>query len=182
MALPGLALLPSLLIEGSAAASAGAAGMAAISSSKQATAASEAANYNAKVDQARAQQLAMNAQANIAKQRQDNAEYQSQQRAALAASGVLSDTGSPMAMEATTAGRQEQDIQQYWTSVQEQEAGLYSAAQEGVYEGAEEAEAYHLQGASDLFQGVGGVAGAFGKYSQPTASGSTDSTTGNNLF
>lgn len=132
-------------------------------SNKQAEAATQAADYNAKLDVANAQQLAMNANANIAKQRQDDQAYQSNQRAALAASGVLSGTGSPMALQATTAGRQEQDIQTYWTSVQEKESQLYSSAEEGVYEGQEEADIYHLQGAADIFNGVGSMTGDLGK-------------------
>jgi hypothetical protein len=134
--------------------------MAAIASSRQASAAAHAADFNAKVDQANAQQLAMDAKANIQKQRQDDTAYQSDQRAALAASGVLSETGSPMTLQATTAMRQEQDIQTYWTSVQEKEGQLYSAAAEGVYEGASEADIYHLQGAADIFSGIGSMAGS----------------------
>ena len=126
-------------------------------SSKQAEAVSQAANYNSKVDVANAQQLQLDADANIQKQRQDDSEYQSDQRAALAASGVLSGTGSPMELQATTAGRQEQDIQTYYTSVQEKESQLYGSAQEGVYEGEEESDIYHLQGAGDIFNGIGGV-------------------------
>ena len=128
-------------------------------SERQAAAASQAANYNADVDIANAKQLSMDANANIQKQRQQDQEYQSNQRAALAASGVLSGTGSPMALQATTAGRQEQDIQTYWTSVQEKESQLYGSAEEGVYEGEEEADIYHLQGAGDIFSGVGSLAG-----------------------
>ena len=157
MAIAPLALVPSLILEASAAASVAGATMAAVSSSRQASAAAQAADYNAKVDQANAKQLAMDAQANIQKQRQDDATFESSQRAALAASGVLSDTGSPMQVEATTAGRLEQDIQTYWTSVQEKESQLYASAEEGVYEGAEEADIYHLQGASDIFSGIGAV-------------------------
>jgi hypothetical protein len=140
-------------------------------SSQQAKAATQAADYNAAVDAANAKQVALNATANIERQRQDDATYQSDQRAALAASGVLSDTGSPMVVQATTAGRQEQDIQQYWTSVQEKESNLYAAGQEGIYEGAEQADIYHLQGAAEIFNGIGSIAGTASKgysYSQGT--------------
>jgi hypothetical protein len=142
----------------SAVATAASAAEQAHASSMQAKAATQAADYNAKVDQANAQQIALNANANIAKQRQDDQAYQSNQRAALAASGVLSDTGSAMQIEATTAGRQEQDIQTYWTSVQQKESALYSSAEEGVYEGQMQADIYHLQGAADIFNGIAGVA------------------------
>ena len=142
----------------SAVAAAGAAVEEKQASDRQAKAVTQAANYNAKVDIANAQQLQMNADANIQKQRQEDASYQSSQRVALAASGVLSGTGSPMELQATTAGRQEQDIQTYYASVQEKESQLYGSAQEGVYEGAEEADIYHLQGAGDIFNGIGSVA------------------------
>src|ERR1039457_4798731 len=149
-------------ITATVAAGAAATTMEAVASSRQASAAAQAADYNSKGDQANAQQLAMNANANIAKQRQDDATYQSDQRAALAASGVLSGTGSPMELQATTAMRQEQDIQTYWTSVQEKESQLYSSAEEGVYEGQEEADIYHLQGAADIFSGIGSMVGSVG--------------------
>lgn len=132
-------------------------------SSDQARTASQVADYNAKLDAANAQQTAMNAQANIQKQRQDDKAFQSSQRAALAASGVLSSSGSPMALQATTAGRQEQDIQQYWQSTQLQETKDYESAQLGVYEGQQESEAYHLQGAAEIFAGIGGAAGSISK-------------------
>jgi len=131
--------------------------------SQQATAATTIANYNAKVDIANAQQMGMDAAANISKQRTEDQSYLSSQRAAYAASGILGGTGSPLAVQATTAGRQEQDIQQYYANTQEKEAGLYEAAQLGVYEGAEQASAYHLQGAADIFKGIGDVASISGK-------------------
>ena len=48
------------------------------------------------------------------------------------------------------------------------ESQLYSSAEEGLYEGQEQADIYHLQGAADIFQGVGSIAGdlggAYAKY------------------
>lgn len=155
----GFTVADTIVAATSVAATATSAYLSAKASSQQASAAAQAANYNAKLDIANAQQQAMNAQANIAKQRQDDQSYRSNQRAALAASGVLSGTGSPMALQATTAGRQEQNIQQYWTSTQQHEATQYAAAQEGVYEGAEAADTYHLQGAADIFKGIGSIGG-----------------------
>lgn len=142
---------------GSAAVSAG---LSARASSQQASAAARTADYNAKLSVANAQQAELNANANIQKQRQDDMAYQSNQRAALAASGVLSGTGSPMELEATTASRQEQDIQTYWTSVQEKESQLYASAEEGIAEGQETADIYHLQGAGDIFSGIGNIESA----------------------
>lgn len=150
------------IVTASVAATATTAALSAEAASRQAKAAAQAADYNAALDVANAKQVALNANANIDKQRQDDSTYQSNQRAALAASGVLSDTGSPMVVQATTAARQEQDIQQYWTSVQQKESNLYAAGQEGIYEGAEQADIYHLQGAADIFSGVGGITNEVG--------------------
>lgn len=164
----------------SAIAAGAAAAESAHASSEQAKAATQAADYNAKVDTQQATQLSLDANANIQRQRQEAQVYESNQRAALAASGVLSDTGSPMALQATTAGREEQNIQTYWTSVQEKESQLYSSAAEGEYEGQEQADIYHLQGAADIFQGIGGMASAFGSYARagagaPAAQDNTES-------
>jgi len=159
----GFTAFETTVVATSVAATAASATLSEEASSRQAKAATQAADYNAAVDAANAKQTALNANANIERQRQDDATYQSDQRAALAASGVLSDTGSPMVVQATTAGRQEQDIQQYWTSVQEKESNLYAAGEEGIYEGAEQADIYHLQGAAEIFSGIGSIAGTGAK-------------------
>ena len=156
----GFTVADTIIASTAVAASAGSAYMSARASSEQASAAAQAADYNAKVDVANAQQQALDANANITKQRQQDQEYQSDQRAAYAASGVLSGSGTPMEVQATTAGRQEQNIQQYWTSVQEKESAQYAAAEEGVVEGQEEADIYHLQGAGDIFSGIGNMENA----------------------
>jgi hypothetical protein len=150
----------------SAVASVAAAAESASMASKQATVASKVANYNANVDIANANQQAMDANANIAKQRQADATYMSSQRAALAASGVLENTGSPLSLEATTAGRMEQNIQQYWTTVQEKEDTEFTAARMGIYEGQEEASIYHLEGAADIFKGIGEASKSIGGIAQ----------------
>lgn len=151
-----------------AVASVASAGVSYAASQKQAAAATQAANYNAQVDIANAQQLAMDANANIQRERLSDQEYLSKQRAAFAASGILSDTGSPLAVQATSAGRMEQDIQQYWTTTQQKESQLYAAAQEGIYQGQEQASLYHLQGAASILQGIGSAASfgtqAYGQY------------------
>lgn len=147
-------------------------------SKQQASNATKVAQYNADVDVANAQQLSMNANANIAKQRQQDQSYLSAQRAAYAASGVLSGTGSPMTLQATTAGRMEQDIQQNWASVQEKESQLYGSAAEGIVEGQEESDVYHLQSTAAIFQGIGQIAntvgGAASKYSSYKEGQNTD--------
>lgn len=137
--------------------------------SSQARAATQVAAYNAQIDQTQAQQIGLDANANIEKERADDASYLSSERAAYAADGVLSGTGSPLALQATTAGRQEEDIQNYWASTQEQETSLYDQASLGIAEGAEEADTYHLEGAGDIINGIGGVANTVGRFSQSDA-------------
>jgi hypothetical protein len=127
---------------------------------KQATYAAKVADYNANVDIANAKQEAMNATANIQAQRLQGQEYLSRQRAAYAASGVLSDTGSAMAVQASSAARMEQSIQQYWAQVQERESSQYAAAQLQLSEGKQQAKMYHLQAAGDFFKAAGNIANA----------------------
>ena len=131
-----------------------------IEANKMATYAAKVADYNANVDIANAQQQAMNAQANIQSERLKGEEYLSHQRAAYAASGVLSDTGTPMAVQATTAARLEHGIQQYWNQVQQKEAQEYTQAQLDVMRGKQQAEAYHMQAIGDYFQAAGNIANA----------------------
>ena len=155
MALPAIPLA----IAGATAATAY--GVQAYEASKNATYAAKVADYNAKVDIANAQQQAMNAQANIQSQREEGGELLSRQRAAYAASGVLSDSGSSLAVQATTAARLEQNIQQYWNETQQKESQLYTAAGMEVSKGKAQAKAYHLEAAADMFKAVGSMALAF---------------------
>ena len=147
-----------------------------IQANKQATYAAKVADYNANVDIANAKQQAMNTQANITKERISDASYLSSQRAGYAASGILSDSGSALMVQATTAARMEQNIQQQWTTAQQQEAAGYSAAQQSVQQGKQQAKSYHLQEMADIFKGVGSLALAFagGAGSLGSASGGAD--------
>jgi len=153
--------LPAIPLAIAATAQAVSAGVQAYDASKSASYAAKVADYNAKVDIANAQQQAMNAQANITKERVQNEAYLSSQRAAYAASGILSDSGSPLMVQATTAARMETNIQQQWMTAQQQEATGYAAAEQAVAQGKAQAEAYHLQGMADIFKGVGSIALAF---------------------
>ena len=153
--------LPAIPLAIAAVASATAAGVQAYEASKNATYAAKVADYNAKVDIANAEQQAMNTQANITKERISDASYLSSQRAGYAASGILSDSGSALMVQATTAARMEQNIQQQWTTAQQQEAAGYSAAQQSVQQGKQQAKSYHLQEMADIFKGVGSLALAF---------------------
>jgi len=168
--------LPAIPLAIAAVGSATALGVQAYEASKNATYAAKVADYNAKVDIANAQQQAMNAQANIQTQRKEGGELLSRQRAAYAASGVLSDSGSSLAVQATTAARLEQNIQQYWNETQQKESQLYTAAGMEVAKGKAQAKAYHLEAAADMFKAVGSMALAFagGAGSLGSATGGAD--------
>lgn len=131
-------------------------------SNQQAAVATKDAAYNASIDLEHAKQIDLNADANITAARRDDLSYLSSQRAAYAASGILSGTGSAMQVQATTAGRQEQDIQEYYRQTQEKEDILTSEAKMGVYEGDQQAETFHLQGTTAMFDGIGKIAGNLG--------------------
>lgn len=132
-----------------------AAGFEAVSASKAASSAAAMGDYNAKVDIANAQQTSLDAAQNVRNQRIEDQSFLSGQRASYAASGVLSGTGSAMAVQATSAGRMEQNIQQYWQNENAKINQDYASAQVGVYQGQEQASTDHLEGASDIFKGIG---------------------------
>lgn len=164
--------IPLIIVAGTAIAGAA---VQATAANKQANVATSVANYNAKVDIANAQQVQLDAAANVNKQRQENDAYKSKMRVAYAASGILSGSGTPMQALATTAGRQEQDIQQYWSGVNQKTDRLYASASEGVAEGQAESEIYHLQAASAVIKGIGSMAGMFGTSGADLSSADADS-------
>ena len=98
------------------------------------------------MDIAQAQQLDYNTVANVRNARAEDAVYMSRQATAYASAGVLS-SGSPLAVEATTAGRLEQRVQQEWQNSQQQQQQLYSAAKVGQLYGQAQASAYRTQAA-----------------------------------
>lgn len=145
----------------------------ATAASRAATTAARVADYNAKIDISNAQQLQLDAAANVRRQRDEDSAYRSRIRVAYAAAGILSGEGTPMQVEATTAGRQEQDVQNYWRSVNQKTDKYYGAAAEGVIEGKETASLYHLQGAASILKGIGSMASAYGSGGSTSLSTTT---------
>ena len=119
------------------------------------------ADYNAKVDEAQAQQLQLDTIQNIRTERENMAVYLSQQHAAYASAGVLADSGSPLAAQITNAGRMEKQLQQEYTDSQQRQKQLYSSARIGRLEGAARAEADRAQGTIALINGGANIAGQF---------------------
>lgn len=141
-------------------------------SKKAAAADTQTANYNAQVDTAQAQQIQLDTEANIQTEQQDDAVYLSRQAASYAASGVISNTGSPLHAQITTAGRLNQRIQQQYSDSQRKQQLLYAQAQEGVYYGQAEASADNAVGTAALLTGGAKIAGlAFDAYNSGVFSG-----------
>jgi len=112
-----------------------------------------AADYNAKVDEAQANQIQLDTLQNIRTQRSENAVYLSQQEASYAAAGVLTSGGSPLHAMITNAGRMEQQLQQEYTNSQQKQQQLHSSANIGRLEGEAQAYADKQRGTMALIDG-----------------------------
>lgn len=121
------------------------------------------ADYNARVDRSAAEQIGLDTEANIKAMRKDNAGFMSRQTAAFTASGIRSDTGSPLVLRAMTAGSLAMKEQQVFTESEVKQRRLDSSARAGVAEGAAQADAYHAQGVAAVLSGAGRVASMLGQ-------------------
>lgn len=127
--------------------------------------ATQVADYNAKLNRVDAAQLELDAQANISALRKDAATYMSRQTSAYVAAGVRTDTGSPLVVAATTAGRLELKAQQMWADANARAEHLESQAQAGIRQGEAQADQYHMQGVAAVMNGASRVAGQlYGAY------------------
>ena len=97
--------------------------------------------YNASLDTTEANQGELDTRVNVERMRESNQAYLSRQHSAYAASGVLN-TGSPLAVQAQTAGRLEMGVKQmYLDSLRKQDL-LRSEAGAGLRSSAAQAQAY----------------------------------------
>jgi hypothetical protein len=130
------------------------------------------AQFNARLDQENAAQLALDTQQNIDTERQADATYLSREAAGYAASGVLATTGSALRAQITNVGRMTQQIQQQYQDSQIKQQSLYEAAQVGIAEGGAQASADQSAGTLALIQGGAQIAGdAFKAFSSFGAGG-----------
>lgn len=120
------------------------------------------AGYNAAVDQQESNQLDLDSQANIQAMRRDAASYMSRQQTAYAASGVMADSGSALAVRAATAGRFAMKEQQAWADANAKEQHLAAEGQAGVAEGDYQAQQDHMEGVADVMGGAAKVASEAG--------------------
>lgn len=101
--------------------------------------------HNAAIDISQAKQLDLDTVQNIRTERAQDAVYMSRQASSYASAGVLS-SGSPLAVQATTAGRLEQGIQQAYVNSQQKQQQMYAAAKVGQLYGSAQAQAYRTEG------------------------------------
>ncbi len=126
--------------------------------------AKDTADYNAQLEETAAQQVELDDSENIRAARRDAEVYTSRQKAAYASSGVLN-SGSPLAVEATTAGRMEQQIQQMKSNSNQEATKRRSAAAVGRIYGERQASAIGIENTANMLRGGAGilstVAGAY---------------------
>lgn len=121
------------------------------------------AQWNADADASQARQVDINTTQNIDNERTENKAYLSKQRQAYAAAGVQS-SGSALDVQATTAGRLEQRVQQEYNNSLTKQENLYADAGIGKAEGNAQADAYTTEGDIDILNGAAAVAGTLSSY------------------
>jgi hypothetical protein len=134
------------------------AGVAAYGSYQQGQTAKKVANYNAKVQENAALQEEMDSREATRRQRTENRRLQARQRARIAKSGVV-ETGSPLEVMATDAGRLELAALDQRRDSRIRQSGLYTQAALDRYEGRQAARAGTIAAGASLLQGVGQAAG-----------------------
>lgn len=132
----------------------------------------DTAQRNANIDITQAKQLGMDTAENIRQMRDQAAIYTSRQQASYAASGVLADSGSPLAVQASTVGKLEQRIQQEHVNSTQKQEQLYSAAKAGIAYGDATASALNKSNnAAMIRSGANLLTTAYGAYQGGAFSG-----------
>lgn len=121
------------------------------------------ADYNARVDEAEAKQIEMDQTENVRRAREEARIYTSRQKAAYATAGVLS-SGSPLAVEAMTAGRIEQRILQDNLSAKRQAEKARAAGRVGRLYGEASASGIMQQNTADLLRGGASMLSTAGSF------------------
>lgn len=120
---------------------------------QSASLADSVARRNANTDLVAAKQSELDTAANILAARQEARVYTSRQNASYAASGVLSDSGSPLAVQAGTMGRFEQKIQQEKINANQRQLQLQDAAQTGILYGQAQAQGIKTANTAAMLRG-----------------------------
>jgi hypothetical protein len=118
----------------------------------------QVASYNAEIDNAQADQIQLDTEANVALAEKQGRAYVSRQQVSYAAAGVLADTGTPLEAEIASVGAINQNIQQEYSNSQRKQQLLHSQAAEGVYMGQATAAADNARGTAALLTGGAQIA------------------------
>lgn len=119
--------------------------------------------YNAKLQENQTIQGDMEARENSNRQRRMNRLTMSSQRAQLAKMGV-SETGSPLAVLAETAGLLEMQVQDEKRANEARRRAGFASAEMTRVEGRQLASAYNKQAQATLLSGAANMAGQYGNY------------------
>lgn len=139
---------------------------------QQAKTAAAVGEYNAKVAEAEALTIDMEARENLRRRRQTNKSFLARQRARFVSSGVVEDTGTPLEVQAETAGLLEMEALDANRVARQQAEQRRAGATYSRLSGQSQAAYYGTMAGASLLAGVGGLAanaynfktsGAFGK-------------------
>jgi len=128
-------------------------------SKKAESTAKTTAAYNNALDITEAQQIDQASNTSIRQMREDAATYVDRQRGQYAASGIMADTGSPLSVQAETAGRLELQAQHKFMDAQNSESRAYSEGQAGLLYGQNQADQISMKATADTLSGAAKIAG-----------------------
>lgn len=135
------------------------------------------AAYNNVVDQVKAQQIDQDANTNIRAMREEAATYISKQQGQYAAAGIIANTGSPLAVQATTAGRLELRAQHVFMDSRAREGMAYSEGAMGLRYGQSQNDQIGMQATAATLSGAAKITGqAYSGYQTFGSAGSSTST------
>jgi hypothetical protein len=130
--------------------------------SQQAGAQKQAARYNALLMEREAANREAETSQAIVRRRQSNVSALSEIRAALAAAGTRTTTGSPLGLMGEAAGRMDLDIADAARAAAMQAASLRAKGAMGLWESKQAGRAANI---GMLGAGISGLSSAWGKYS-----------------
>jgi translation initiation factor 1 (eIF-1/SUI1) len=143
-------------------------GLSIYGASQQASAAKQAARYNAAIAEAEAKNQELQTAEGIKRQRMNNRAALSELRNRLANSGTITTSGSPLTVQSETAGRMELAIADAARASAIQAESLRAKGRMGLWEADQMTRAARI---SMFGTAIGGAASAFGTYSQARYTG-----------
>ena len=139
-------------------------GLSAFSSYKSGQAAEAAAEYNADLMELRAKQQRRTMVTNLRRQRDDKSRYMAGLNVHQAASGVLTDTGTPVLIREEIGKRLDEKISDYTNQALASESYTRSQAVMARFGGEQSAAAAKLQVGGTILGAIGGTASSYASY------------------